>query len=232
MKGIVKKRLLAILFVMLTISVSTIAANAAITMDGTIDESDWNHWFTDDSEQPVVDAYWSTDTDYLYIGIVTDDTDENKDVFELAFRADGIDYWIQYKPGISTYYRPSGGDYNGWWSGKKSGLPSGVSIVAGETGGMRSYEVSIERSILKGELPDQFKFWYKVQDGKDGPDNFYPDSRAGWWFDTERDAGGDEEAPVIFALPELPLGTLMALISMVLAFTLFMKKPSLLHLRR
>jgi hypothetical protein len=85
---------------------------------------------------------------------------------------------------------------------------------------------------LKSELPEKFKFWYKVLDGKSGPDNYYPDSRAGWWFDIERDAGEDEETPIIFSVPELPLGTLAALISMVLAFTLFMKRPSFIRLQR
>ena len=235
MKGTIKKRLLGILFALLTIfSVSIVAVNAAVTMDGTIDEGDWNFWFKDDSEQPVVDAYWATDADYLYIGLVTDDANENKDVLEFAFRADDIDYWIQVKPEIATNYRPSGGDYNGWWSGKKSGLPSGVSIVAGETDGTRSYEISIEASILKSELPEKLTFWYKVLDGKSGPDNYYPDSRAGWWFDIERDVGedDDEKTPIMFSVPELPLGTLAALVSMVLAFTLFMKRPSFIHLQR
>ena len=149
MKGTIKRRLLAIVFALLTIfSISIVAVNAAVTMDGTIDEGDWNFWFKDDSEQPVVDVYWITDADYLYIGLVTDDANENKDVLEFAFRADGIDYWIQVKPDIAINYRPSGGDYNGWWDKKKSGLPSGVSIVAGETGGTRSYEISIDVSIL------------------------------------------------------------------------------------
>jgi hypothetical protein len=235
MNGTIKKRLLGILFALLTIfSVSIVAVNAAVTMDGTIDEGDWNFWFNDDSEQPAVDVYWATDADYLYIGLVTDDANENKDVLEFAFRADGIDYWIQVKPGIATNYRPSGGEYNGWWSGKKSGLPSGVSIVAGETDGARSYEISIEASILKSELPEKLKFWYKVLDGKSGPDNYYPDSRAGWWFDIERDVGedDDEKTPIMFSVPEFPLGTLAALVSMVLAFTLFMKKPSFIHLQR
>ena len=33
-------------------------------------------------------------------------------------------------------------------------------------------------------------------------------------------------------IPELPLGTIMALISMLLALTIFMKKPSFIQLRR
>lgn len=233
-----KKRLLTIVLTLLTIlSLNPVAAYAEVVVDGTIDETDWDHWFKDDSDSPIVDVYWCTDSDYLYLGILTDDTNENNDVLEFAFRASAKDYWIQIKPGVSTKYRPSGGDYEGWWNGVKDGLPIGVNAIAGKTDGNRSYEISIELSILGDgaeDLPESFIFWYKVLDGanaKDGPDNYYPDSREGWWFDVEREKDEDE-IPMKFHIPELPLGTIMALISMFLAAVIYVKKPSFTLLRR
>jgi hypothetical protein len=231
-----KKRLSTIVLTLLIIlPMVSVTAYAEVIVNGTIDEADWEHWFEDDSDSPIVDVYWYNDSDYLYIGLVTDDTNENSDVLEFAFRASDEDFWIQIKPGVSTKYRTSGGDYEGWWKGANDGLPAGVNAVAGKTDGKRSYEISIELSILGNrakDLPESFKFWYKVLDGHpNGPVNYYPNSRAGWWFEFGQEEE-DEELPLQFAVPELPLGTIMALISMFLAAVIFVKKPSFIQLRR
>lgn len=230
-----KQRLLAIVFTLLTIlSTISVAVYAEVAINGTIDEADWEHWFEDDSESPVINVYWCNDSNNLYIGILTDDTNENKDVLEFAFRASEKDYWIQIKPGVSTKYRPSGGDHEGWWKEARPGLPAGVNAVAGKTDGKRSYEISIGLSILGSRaenLPESFKFWYKVQDGTpDGPDNYYPDSRTGWWFDIQQKE--EDENPLMFKIPELPYGTIMAVISMFIAIAVYVKKPSFIQLRR
>jgi len=229
------KRLLAIEFTLLIVfSMNLVTAFAEVDMNGTIDEADWNHWIKDDSEPPVVNVSWCTDSDYLFIGIMTDDANENSDVLEFAFRASEKDYWIRIKPGVSTKYRPSGGDHEGWWKGVRIGLPAGVDVVAGKTDGNRSYEISIELSILgkrAGDLPESFVFWYMVLDGApNGSDNYYPDSHEGWWFDIEQE--GEEENPLKFVIPELPLGTIMALMSMFLAIAIYVKKPSFIRLPR
>ena len=82
-----KNVLLAIVFTLLTIlSMISVTAYAEVAMNGTIDETDWEHWFEDDSEPPVVNVTWCNDSDHLNIGIMTDDTNENSDVLEFAFR--------------------------------------------------------------------------------------------------------------------------------------------------
>ena len=235
MKNIsVKKRLLTIIFTMLTLfSMSLVTANAEVTLNGTIDEADWNHWFKDDSESPIVDVYWTNSSDYLYIGIMTDDINENNDVLEFAFKASEEDYWIRITPGISTQYSTRESVplplFQGWWQTINTGLPPGVNAVAGKTHGNRSYEISIELSILGNkarDLPESFELWYKVLDGTpDGPDNYYPDTYFGWNSE-------EEHITPTFHIPELPLGTIMALITMFLAMAIFMKKPSFIQLRR
>ena len=230
-----KKMLLMIAFILMTVfSMNLVTAFAEVDVNGIIDEADWRYWLKDDSEPPIVDVYWCTDPDHLYIGLMTDDANENSDVLEFAFRASEKDYWIQVKPGISTKYRPSGGDHEGWWKGVHDGLPTGVDVVSGKTGGNRSYEISIELSVLgkeEGDLPESFVFWYMVLDGaSNGPDNYYPDSRAGWWFEFSEEE--EEEIPLEFSIPELPLGTMMALMSMLLAIAIYVKKPSIIRLPR
>ena len=234
MKSIgVNKRLLAIVFAMITIfSMNMVTAYSEVLLDGTVDEADWNFWFTDDSGSPVVDVYWSNNSDYLYIGMVTDDANENSDYLEFAFKAGEEDYWVQITPGVSTSYAVRASVptplFQGYWKTIYTGLPTSVNVVTGETLGNRSYEISIELSILgnrAGDLPESFEFWYKVQDGfPDGPYN-YPDSYLSWEFEPE-----PEPIPR-FSVPELPLGTIMALISMFLAIAIFMKKPSFIQLR-
>lgn len=249
----VNKRLLAIFFAMITIfSINMVTAYAELTLNGSVDEGDWNYWFTDDSGSPIVDVYWTNNSDYLYIGIVTDDTNENSDYLEFAFKGGEEDYSVQIITGVSTHYsvRASVATplFQGWWQTSYTGLPTGVDVVTGETLENRSYEISIELSILgsrAGDLPESFEFWYKVQDGfPDGPYN-YPDSYLSWEF-TLPDNGeapfptfsapelpdNDEEPIPTFSAPELPLGTIMALISMLLAMVIFMKKPSFIQMLR
>jgi hypothetical protein len=238
----VKKRLLSIVFAMITIfSMNMIAAYAEVLLDGTVYEADWNYWFTDDSESPIVDVHWFNNSEYLYIGIVTDDSNENIDVLEFAFKGGEEDYWIQVIPGVSTNYavRESAPTplFQGWWETVYTGLPTGVNVIAGHTYGNRSYEISIELTILgikARNLPESFEFYYKVQDGApDGPYNYYPDSYFGWHFEFPDIEKGKEPEPIpTFHIPELPLGTIMALISMFLAIAIFMKKPSFIQLLR
>ncbi len=237
MKSVVlKKRLVAIVFAMVTIfSMNLVTASAELLLNGTVDEADWEYWFTDDSGSPVVDVYWSNNSDYLYIGIVTDDTNENSDYLEFAFKGGEEDYTVQIIPGVSTQYavRASAPTplFQGYWTTYYTGLPTSVNVVPGETSGNRSYEISIELSILGNrarDLPESFEFWYKVQDGyPDGPSN-YPESYNSWNFEPD-----NEEKPIpTFHVPELPLGTIMALISMFLAMVIFMKKPSFIQILR
>ena len=223
-----KKRLMAIVFAMVTLfSMNIVTAYAELVLNGTVDEAEWNYWFTDDSGSPVIDVYWFNNSDYLYIGIVTDDTNENSDYLEFAFKGNEEDYSVQIIPGVSTLHavRASVATplFQGWWPTSYTGFPTGVNVVSGETLGNRSYEISIELSILgfrAGDLPESFEFWYIVQDGSpDGPSN-YPESYFAWNFEP------DNELIPTFHVPELPLGTIMAMISMLLAMVIFMKKPS------
>ena len=242
MKSIgITKRLLVIVFAMMTIfSMNMVIAYAELMLNGSVDEADWNYWFTDDSGSPVVDVYWSDNSDYLYIGIVTDDSNENSDYLEFAFKGGEEDYSVQIIPGGSTHYsvRTSVATplFQGWWQTSYTGLPPGVNVVTGYTLENRSYEISIELSILgnrAGDLPESFEFYYKVQDGHpDGPSN-YPDSYMSWNFnpDNEQDDGEEELVPT-FHVPELPMGTIMALISMLLAMVIFTKKPSVIQMLR
>ena len=233
----ITKRLLAIVFAMITIfSMNMVTVNAELMLNGTVDEADWNYWFTDDSGPPVVDMYWTNNSDYLYIGIVTDDTNENSDYLEFAFKGGEEDYSVQIIPGVSTHYsvRASAATplYKGYWTTIYTGLPTGVTVVPGETLENRSYEISIELSILGDraeDLPELLEIYYKVQDGlPDGPYN-YPESYLNWEFTPPDDK---EELIPTFDVPELPLGTIMALISMLLAMVIFTKKPSILQLMR
>jgi len=230
----VKKRLLAIVFAMITIfSMNMVTTYAEVLLDGTVDEADWNYWFKDDSESPFVDVHWFNNSEYLYIGMVTDDANENSDYLEFAFKGGEEDYWVQIIPGVSMRYAVRASVptplFQGYWATIHTGLPTSVNIVTGETLGNRSYEISIELSILgnrAGDLPESFEFWYMVQDGfPDGPYN-YPDSYLSWEYEPE-----PEPIPR-FSVPELPLGTIMALISMFLAIAIFMKKPSFIQLLR
>lgn len=226
-----KKRMLAIVFALITIfSMNMVTAYAELVLNGTVDETDWNYWFTDDSGPPVIDVYWTNNSDYLYIGIVTDDTNENNDYLEFAFKGGEEDYTVQIISGVLTQYAVRASVptplFQGYWTTYYLGLPTGVNVVTGETLENRSYEISIELSILGNrapDLPESFKFYYEVQDGHpDGPSN-YPESHFTWNYVPPE----NEEEPIpTFHVPELPLGTIMALISMFLAMALFMKKPS------
>jgi hypothetical protein len=239
-KMCVKRRFFAIIFALITIfSMNVVTAYAELMLDGTVDEADWNYWFTDDSGSPAVDVHWSNNSDYLYIGMVTDDMNENSDYLEFAFKGGEEDYWVQITPGVSTRYAVRASVptplFQGYWATIYTGLPTGVNVVAGETLGNRSYEISIELSILGNrarDLPESFEFWYKVQDGSpDGPFNSYPDSYYTWEFEPPDDERGNQKPERIptFSVPEFPLGTIMAVISMFLAMAIFMKKPSFIR---
>ncbi len=158
-----------------------------------------------------------------------------------AFKGGEEDYSVQIIPGASTHYSVRSSAvtplFQGWWQTSYTGLPTGVNVVTGETLENRSYEISIELSILgyrAGDLPELFEFWYKLQDGyPDGPSN-YPESYYSWNFVPPHDEqeGGEEELIPTFHTPELPLGTIMAFISMLLAMGIFMKKPSFIQMLR
>lgn len=220
--------ILSILYALVALQLPSVYASG-LTIDGIVEETEWT-WLLDDlSQQPNFSVYYSSDSAYVYLAIVTNDANENSDVLEFAFRGAEKDYWIEVKPGISTNFRLSGGTWQGWWKGLRTGTPSGVNIAEGETDGYRSYEISIEVSKLgdkASSFPEKFKFWIKVQDGTpNGPVNYYSDNRADWWWVIEQEVGDDDESPPMFMAPELPLGTIMSLISMLAAFSLFVKRP-------
>jgi hypothetical protein len=223
----------------LLITLPPLAYVEGIERDGIVDEAEWTWLFKDASQKPYFDVYWYKDSEDLCLAIVTDDTSDNTDLLEFAFRATDIDYLIQLKPGISVRYRSSGGDWNGWWQTIHNGLPPKVNIGDGKTNGYRSYEISIHPSLLGDkatDFPNNFVFWIKIQDGApNGPINYYPDSRAGWWFDIAAGRAGREEIPEFegneqvpeFHIPELPFGPVMAILSMVAAIALYKRKPIL-----
>lgn len=226
------RAVLAMVIIMTLLIIQLPVAYAdGIVLDGVIDESDWEWWFKDESQPPVVDVYWYVDSENLYIGLLTDDANENQDVLEFAFRGMRWDYLVEIKSDGSARYRRSGGDYQGWWRGIQSGFSPGVDAVVGTTNGTRSYEMSISLTVLGdvGGLPEGFVFWFKVLDGSpDGPANYYPNSRADCFFVPEEEDDGEDEFVPSFHVPELPLGTVMAVISMFAAIALYMRKPSFL----
>jgi len=224
---------------LITLSLFTIVLPSAhadgIIMDGMIDETEWNYWFTDDSQSPVVDIYYYKDSSSnVYIGILTDDTTDSDDSLEFAFRASRRDYWFKLKSDGSAWWRSGEEGVEGWWNGMNTGLPLWINAVVSTTDGNRSYEISITHLCMEEKadnFPDNFVFWYKVQNGNPGgPDNFYPDSLSGWWFVMGQYPEG-KEGPFNFVIPELPLGTIMALVSMFAAIAIYAKKNSFPQLR-
>jgi len=114
-----------------------------------------------------------------------------------------------------------------------TGLPTWFNAVASTTDGNRSYEISITQSCMEEKadnFPENFVFWYKVQDDNpDGPCNFYPDSLSGWWFVMGQYPEGEPRLELV--VPELPMGTIMALVSMFAAIAIYAKKNSFPQLR-
>ena len=229
------KRLWLIGLITLTLlSIGLLPAYAdGIVLDGVIDETEWNHWFTDDLESPVVDIYYYNDSSNVYIGLLTDDTTDNDDSLEFAFRASRRDYWFKLKSDGSAWWRSGEEGVEGWWNGMNTGLPLWINAVASTTDGNRSYEISITHLCMvekADNFPESFVFWYKVQDDNpDGPCNFYPNSLSGWWFVMGQYPEGEPRLEL--AVPELPMGTIMALISMFAAIAIFAKKNSFSQLR-
>lgn len=235
------KSLILLALTLLSLTVITLPAvlAAGITLDGVVDESDWILWFEDTSQSPMFNVSWHEDSTNLYIAIVTDDTNVNDDLLQFAFQAVGVDYLIEIKPGYWVKYRESGGSWEGYWKNAKDGLPTGVMAKAGTTDGKRSYEISIDLSILGGkatDFPDNFDAWIKVVDGNpEGPTNYYPDSLSGWWWELETLRKPDEENGKTknnhetpeFVVPELPIGTIIALLASFAALTLYaLKRPT------
>jgi hypothetical protein len=225
---------------LITLSLFTIILPSAhadgIIMDGVIDETEWNHWFKDNSESPVVDVYYYNDSSNVYIGLLTDDTTDNDDSLEFAFRASRRDYWFSIKSDGSACWRSGEEGIEGWWNGINTGLPLWINAIVSMTDGKRSYEISIMLTCMEEKadnFPENLEFWYKVQDeNPSGPDNFYPDSLSDWWFVIGQYQEEEEEFNPTFNIPELPLGTIMALASMFAAIAIYAKKDSLSHLRR
>jgi hypothetical protein len=229
MEIINKKRGFIIIFLLVTLFITINTSVNAVVIDGSINENEWNFWFTDDSEEPILNVYWYIDQNNFNLGILTNKLKLDEDLLEFAFRAIDVDYWIKYKPGISTVYKKSRDDTAlEWWEDRTyNGLPRGVNITTGVTNGTRSYEISITLDRLNQnpeDLPERFTFWYKVQhNAPNGPDNFYPNTRAGWWFDILREHERDEKIPT-FHVPELPIGTLLALMAMIASYIALSKK--------
>jgi len=237
------KTVILLISVLLPLTAAIIpTALGAISVDGVVDETEYSLWFEDNSQTPLFNVSWYKDSTALYLGIVIDDMTDDDDILQFAFQAIGVDYLIEIKPGSSIKYRESGGSWEGYWKNAKDGLPTGVVATAGTTDGKRSYELSIDLSILGAkadDFPDNFKAWIKVVDGMpDGSTNYYPDALSGWWWvlenlrdeEPETKPKGTDEIPK-FAAPELPIGTVMALISSLAALTLFaVKRPRITKL--
>ena len=219
------------------------ATDPELDIDGIVDEGDWIWWFFDDeSTPPEVNVYWCANSTNLFIGLLSYDDNNGTDLLQFAFRTSENDYWIYYRTDGVAKYRKSGGSWEGWWEDRVySGLPTGVIILSDHTMGKRSYEISIKTSLWGKNpeyLPDNFIFWYKIQDNPPGGSaNYYPNERAGWWFQIEagkRDKDPpppkfEEEMPT-FHVPEYPLGTILAIASMFASLMIFLKKPNLIKL--
>jgi len=95
----------------------------------------------------------------------------------------------------------------------------------------KDHDVNVDPASPEVALPElPKKIWLMVVDGDDV--NYYPDSRAGWWFaiaDDRSPQSGEEEQTPGFHIPELPLGTLMAIISMFAAIALYTKRHTLIN---
>jgi len=203
-----------------------------IVLDGDIIESEWVLWFNDDSWDPEYTVYYAGDEDYVYLGIVVDDNDVSDDHLRLAYRADDIDYLIKIKHEIISY-RPSGGSYEDWWDHSIWGTPPGVEAAIGSTNGMTSYEFSNTKDELgdyADDFPNNFVMWIMyITDNPEGEANYYPESRAGWWFITELDEENDDKPTVpdltpTFAIPEVPFGTILSLATMAGVLLLLTKR--------
>lgn len=215
----------------ISVGITPIAFAEGIDLDGVVEEPEWTWLFNDISDEPYFDLYWYIDTENLYIAIATDDANENYDVMKFAFAAKDLDYRIQVAPGVYTAYRKSGGDIEDYWSTLRIGLPSGVNVSYGKTDGKRSYEISIQLEMLgnkANDFPENFKMWIMLKDGTQDSINYYPNSRAGWWFLFGSEEEGEENPTLHFGVPELPFGTLMALISTIAALTLFASRQQIL----
>lgn len=210
----------------------------SIVLDGVIDETGYELFIEDTTHAPIYSLYTAIDDDNLYLGLILEgDTDASNDKIEFAYRQDGVDFWIQVKGGVCKY-RPSGGAWEGWWQGKRDGLPARaratvwkVDLAVGETGGWTSYEFCIPRSVLGkyGEdLPNSFRFWLEVMGDVGGVDyNNYPEDQDDWWFykgDEEPSFNGGEEPAPEFHIPEVPYGTLLSLATMAAAFAVVSRK--------
>lgn len=231
-------------FVAMTILMTlllTPIVNAQVTLDGVVNEPSWTTWFTD-NDSPSYITYTSYDSQNIYIGIVTSIEDIGISQLQIAFKGAEHDWIIKLSDITETKYKVSkmvpDGEY---WGNSKNGLPEGVQIVQSLTEGYVSYEISIPKELLGkyGEdFPNNFNLWlmYTVENNggwvmssTDNPNNdvnFYPPSRADWWFDYSIETMIENDDVPSFHAPEFPIGTIVSLFVMLSATILISKKKS------
>ena len=225
-KDVRKLSLIVILGYMVSLCVIPMVSAESITLDGIVSETSWVDWISD-SGYPSYSIYYTADDSDVYLGFILEgDTPDLK----FAFRADASDFLIKIVDGVFAFY-PGDSSRPSWWGPKRSGLPSGVEVVIGITGGKHSIEVKISKDILGGyseDMPDSFRLWVMSSASDSSVPNYYPDHRNDWWF--YRDDATDvteiieNDNPPTFHVPEYPLGTILSLISMMAAFGIMTKK--------
>jgi hypothetical protein len=248
MKNMYKKSIKKVALIVLMIfqcSILIIPSVSALVLDGNVNEIEWELWYVD-TGTPSFTIYTTSDENYAYLGIVTSIEETGKNDLQLAFKGIEKDWAIKLSDVTGTSYVKSKDDTSvTYWGSKKAGLPEGVQIVQGVTDGKVSYEISIAKELLKNsEAFPTNQVWLMVSSNSNGnwiwsildiPSeevNFYPDSRAGWWFTFPEDdvpISELDEVPT-FVAPEFPLGTILPMLAMLLAMVIGTQKKSMPNL--
>ena len=227
-KSVKKLSLIVLLGLMASLCVIPSIRAEDITLDGKVSETVWVDWF-EDPGYPSYSAYYTFDVEAIYLGIVLDVDNADDANLRFAFRAEAGDYLIRITEEGDMSFHPGDSSRTSWWGGKRTGLPSGVEVVKGETGGKVSYEVKLLKEILGDyvDISGEFSLWVMSKDPDVDLSNYYPDNRGDWWFyrDDSSEVIGTEEVPT-FHTPEFPLGTISSLAVMALAFLLVSRKEN------
>jgi hypothetical protein len=248
MRNMYRKSVRKVAFIVLLLlqcSILIIPSVSALTLDGNVNELDWELWYVDTGILSFT-VYNTSDDDYAYIGIVTSIDESGQNDFQMAFKGSEKDWAIKLSDISGASYLKSKQDTSvTYWGSKKVGLPDGVQIVQGVTDGKISYEISIAKELLKnGKVFPTNQVWFMVSSNSNGnwiwsildvPSeevNFYPDSRAGWWFTFPEGDGPITELDEVptFSAPEFPIGTILPILAMLLATILGTKKKPMPNL--